>query len=409
MVRRAEGVFINRQRSLRIGLIYRNFNLGGSLHRFHVELARNLADKGHDVHVYSIGATRDTSLAPDCTFHDVPVATIRPGEFSARELLSFAVNAARAVRSERFDLVHTRLPSTWVGDIVHVPGVARGESARAGASALRRLASTGRHPGQLARLMLERKAVRSRQVIRYHVDSSQGLADLVRYYQVEPARVTIVPPGVNLDDFKPLVHKEELRHELGLPQTVAVILFCGHDFRRKGLDRAIAALAGMSQAAHLIIVGGHSADDERHYRGLATALGVAERVQFVGPRRDTHRFFQAADVFVLPTRVDMWGTTVVEAMATGLPAIVTDVAGSADVVEDGVSGYVLPSPFHVDLLASLLDRLAADAELRQRIGETAREQVRGLDWKHHVDIVEADMLAIAERGLRDMPTGSRLT
>ncbi len=383
-------------RSLRIALVYRHFNLSGSLERFHVELARGLADRGHEVHVYSIGATRDTSLAVGCTFHGVHVATVRPGEWSARELLSFAVNAARAVRKEPFDVVHTRLPSTWVGDIVHLAGVAPGEGARAGASAPRRFAGNLRHPGQLVRLGVERKAIRSRRVNRYHVDSSQVLADLVRFYRVDPARATIVPPGVNVDDFKPILQKGALRRELELPETATLILFCGHDFQRKGLDRAIAALARMSHPAHLVVVGGRGSAQERQYKQLATARGVAGRVHFAGPREDTHRFFQAADVFVLPTRVDMWGTTVVEAMATGIPAIVTDVAGSADIVDDGASGYVLPSPFDADLLSSLLDRLASDADLRQRVGETATERARGLEWKYHVDIVEAEMLAVAD-------------
>jgi glycosyltransferase involved in cell wall biosynthesis len=390
----------SRHRCLRIGLVYRHFNLGGSIHRSHVELARHLAGRGHDVHVYSIRATRDASLAPGCTFHDVPVATVRPGEWSARELLSFAVNAARAVGKEPFDVVHTRLPSTWIADILHLAGVVPGETARAGVPAPRRLAGNLRRPGQLVRLAVERRAVRSRRVHRYHVDSSEVMADLVRYYRVDPARVTIVPPGVNQHDFKPVFQKGALRRELELPETATLILFCGHDFKRKGLDRAIAALAGMSKGAHLVVVGGPGDGRERQYVQLAMALGVAGRVHFTGPREDTHRFFQAADVFVLPTRVDMWGGTVVEAMATGIPAIVTDVAGSADVVDDGESGYVLPSPFDAGRLSTLLDRLASDADLRRRLGENATERARGLEWEHHVDVVEAEMLGVADE-IRD--------
>ena len=389
----------SKHRSLRIGLVYRHFNLGGSIHRLHVELARHLADRGHEVHVYSILATRDTSLAPGCIFHDVPVSTVRPGEWSARELLSFALNAARAIKKEPFDLVHTRLPSTWVADILYLGGVVRGETARAGVSAPRRLAGNIRHPGRLGRLTVERRAVRSRRVSRYHVDSSQVLADLARYYRVDPARVTVVPPGVNLDEFKPVAQKKALRRELDLPETATLILFCGHDFKRKGLDRALEALAGMSQPAHLVVVGG-GGGRELPYKQRAAALGVAGRVHFAGPREDTHRFFQAADAFVLPTRVDMWGATVVEAMAAGIPAIVTDVAGSADVVDDGESGYVLPSPFDARRLSSLLDRLASDADLRRRVGRKATERARGLEWKHHVDVVEAEMLMVAE-AIRD--------
>jgi glycosyltransferase involved in cell wall biosynthesis len=185
-----------------------------------------------------------------------------------------------------------------------------------------------------------------------------------------------------------------------VPETEFLILFCGHDFKRKGLDRAIAALARMSQPAHLVVVGGVAGGRLPEYEQLVATLGVVDRVHFAGARHDTHRFFQAADVFVLPTRVDTWGITVVEAMATGIPAIVTDVAGSASFVEDGVSGYVLASPFDAGQLSALLDRLASDADLRVRVGESAGERARRLEWKHHVDVVEAELLAVATRAGR---------
>ena len=375
-----------------MALIYRHFNLGGSIQRAHVELARHLSERGHEVHVFSIGATRDKSIAPDCMFHDVPVATVRPGAWSARELVSFAFNSRRLVRSEPFDAIHTRLPSTWVADILYLGGVARGELERAPISSLRRLLQF-RRPAYLARLALERRAVRSRRVSRFHVDSDQVLHDLVRYHDVDPSRVLVLPPGVNLDEFRAAADRDEIRRELGLPHEATLLLFCGHDFNRKGLERAVAGLARMSEAAELIVVGGGA---DGSFRELASTLGVSERVHFYGARQDAARFFQAADVFLLPTHDDMWGATVVEAMATGIPPVVTDVAGSADVVEDGETGYVLRAPYDADELAAILDRLTADRELRLRMGAAASLRARTLAWSRHVDVLEAELIAVAD-------------
>ena len=83
-------------------------------------------------------------------------------------------------------------------------------------------------------------------------------------------------------------------------------------------------------------------------------------MHFIGPRTDTWRFFQAADIFVLPTRVDMWGMTVAEAMATAVPPVTTTSAGAADVITNGENGFVLPEPLDIEPARGTLDRLAAD-------------------------------------------------
>jgi hypothetical protein len=81
---------------MRIGLVYRHFNLSGSLPRLSVELARYLSGRDHDVHVFSIAHTTHESLAPRGKFHHVAAKDVRPGVWSARELWSFAWAACEA-------------------------------------------------------------------------------------------------------------------------------------------------------------------------------------------------------------------------------------------------------------------------------------------------------------------------
>jgi UDP-glucose:(heptosyl)LPS alpha-1,3-glucosyltransferase len=378
---------------LTVALVYRHFRLDGSLPRIHVELARYLASRGHDVHVYSIRETRDLSITIPCTFHDVPVPVVRTGRWSARELWSFAKNAAAQLARERFDVVHSRAPSTWIADVLDVPGIAEGEARRAGVGRVHWLASLIRHPGNAARVGIERRAVTNPRVARFHAASRLARDDLVRYYGVEPDRVSIIWPGVDLEQFTPAPSARVVRGELQLPADQILILFCGHDFRRKGLDRALQAIAGMREAAHLVVVGGR---DPTPYRRLANELGVEDRVHFVGRRSDAHHFFQAADMFVLPSRTEMWGATVVEAMATGVPVVVSGSAGVAEVVDRGETGFVLGEPFRIDELSSLLDRLATAPELRTRLGAAGRVRAAEFSWTEHGRRVEAELVAVAQ-------------
>lgn len=377
---------------LRLALVYRHFDLGGSIPRLQVELARFLARRGHEVHVYSIGKTTDRSLAPDCSFHSVPVAAVQAGgRWSARELASFAWNAGRLVEKAAYDCVYSRLPGAPPADILYLGGVAAGESQRAGIGKARRWAAMARHPGETARVALERRAVRGPRVRRFHVDSSQIAADLEAIHGVDLRRISVIPPGVNLDEFRPNPDPQAARRELGLPDGM-LVLFCGHYFRLKGLDRALVALARMRARATLVVVG---RQDPEPYLRLAAELGVADRVVFAGARGDAWRFFQAADAFVLPSRVEMWGATVVEAMATGVPPIVSGAAGSTEVVEHGRTGYVLSEPFSEDELTATLDLLASSPRLRLEVGGRARVAARFLSWDVVGRRIEAEIVQVA--------------
>jgi glycosyltransferase involved in cell wall biosynthesis len=366
-----------------LALVYRHFNTTGSLPRFHVELVRGLSRRGHEVHVFSTAGTTDERLAPAAVFHDVPVVTVAPGRFVARELGSFAWNAARMLERGSFDAIHTRHPSTWIADVLHVHGVFRARH-HEGTGRTRFLASQLRHPGNLSRTLIEWRAIRSSRVARFHVDSQLVCDDLERYYRVDPGQITVLPPGVNLDEFRP-GDRETARRELRLPDGF-LVLFCGHDFGRKGLDRLIDAIALMREGAHLVVVGG---GDAAPYMTRARRLGVD--AVFLGSRSDPALAYQAADVFVLPTRVDMWGVTVVEAMACGLPAIVTANAGVATAVREGTTGFVLRDAFDVKELAALLDRVSSDPNLRTRMGSAGVDAARPFSWDVHVTRVEQEL------------------
>jgi UDP-glucose:(heptosyl)LPS alpha-1,3-glucosyltransferase len=389
---------------MRIALVYAHFNMTGSLPREQVQLARYLVRAGHEVHAYAFAATSEPDLAPGVRFHDVPATRATDTRLGLPlHAATFARNATRMIERDRaaYDVVHGRGMSTWEQDIVHLTGVVSGERRRDRLSRDRngprqRLKDVVRRavsPIVPVRRFIERRILEDRVPLEIHTSSRFVRDDVLAAYDIDPSRIRVVTLGVDLDEFRAPSDRMAARREVGLSGPETIILFCGHSFKRKGLDRAIQGLGKMRDPARLVIVG---EDDPAPYLALARRLSVAERVHFTGPRTDTWRFFQAADIFLLPTRVDMWGMTIPEAMATGIPPVTTTGAGAADVITNEENGFVLSEPLDIDLLAAALDRLAGDPELRHRIGRAAEKRARSLTWDEHCRQVEAAMGDIAQ-------------
>jgi glycosyltransferase involved in cell wall biosynthesis len=386
---------------MKIALVGQAFQTNGSIPRQQVEVARYLAGAGHEVHVYSDPRLRDASAVPSVVFHDVVSAAYSTGRYrGAWRMYSYARAADRLLARERreFDVVYARGLVTTQADIVHFPGVylgelARGRAARNHAGPTRKAKDALEpvvYPVGRVRVGLERRLLRTVAVA--HADSPLVRDDLLRYYDADPARLDVVPPGVNLTEFDVASDRVASRRELGLPTDLPLVLFCGHDFERKGLDRTLAAMARLRTPATLVVVGG---GEVAPYLATAQRLGIADRVVFAGGRSDAGRYYRAADVVALPTRVDMWGAPVIEAMATGVPPVTSEVAGAAEAVTDGETGFVLPEPFDVARLAEVLDSIIADPERRDRMGKSARAAAARYSWDHIGARIEAAMIDVA--------------
>ncbi|MGH3024885.1 MAG: glycosyltransferase, partial [Gaiellaceae bacterium] len=168
------------------------------------------------------------------------------------------------------------------------------------------------------------------------------------------------------------------RSTMNVPGERLVLLFVGDNFERKGLDRAIGAVARSRQNVELWVAGGGVQDT---YRELARSLGVADRTRFLGrvPKERLTGVYSAADVFVLPSRQDAWGHPTIEAMAAGRVALVSEYSGSEEAVESGVTGFVLDGGGSSEEIAALLDGPLGRQESRQAIGDRAVEAVTMFD------------------------------
>jgi UDP-glucose:(heptosyl)LPS alpha-1,3-glucosyltransferase len=148
-----------------------------------------------------------------------------------------------------------------------------------------------------------------------------------------------------------------MRQELGADPSDTLLLFIGSGFKTKGLNRALISLSHLpptlQENAHLVVIG---QDQAGPYRRLAQKLKIADKVRFLGGRTDIPELLAAGDLLIHPAYMENTGTILLEAIASGLPVIATDVCGYADHIIKANAGEVLPSPFDQ---AQLDEQLAA--------------------------------------------------
>ena len=153
---------------------------------------------------------------------------------------------------------------------------------------------------------------------------------------------------------------------------------------QKGLDLLIQAFARLPDPAEgawrLVLVG--DGPERKSLEAMALREGLGDRVVFEGFQPNPSSYMARASIFVLPSRFEGMPNALLEAMAAGLPVIVSDASpGPLEMVEPGVHGLVVPSD-NADALAAALARLMADPALRQHLGEAGRARLRSLEWPH---------------------------
>lgn len=190
-------------------------------------------------------------------------------------------------------------------------------------------------------------------------------------------KVSIIPHGVDTVRFKPItVDRESYREEHHLPPDAILVGLVAHLVPVKGHDDLIAAAAKCPDV-YLVFAG---RANDRDYLALlqkqVQALNSEKRVHFLGKVDDVPEFLAQMDIIVLPTKQRGEGCPVslLEAMACGKACIATDVPGSRDIIEDGVSGLLVP-PEDPSALANAIRRLMDDPDLRARLGAAARQRV----------------------------------
>jgi glycosyltransferase involved in cell wall biosynthesis len=204
---------------------------------------------------------------------------------------------------------------------------------------------------------------------------------------LDRSRFVFIPNGVDLERFKPASPevRAEFQHQLGIPTGAPVVLFVGFFSREKNPDvlfeawrslfergiRSTLVLVGATRGTYYEIDGGLA----ERIRQRAAAGGLSDRVIFVESAEHIEQYFRAADLFALPTAREGLPNVLLEAMACGVPPVITRLEGVTDwIVTPGVTGELVPS-VDSQAFADAIERLLAAPERREAIAAAARTHV----------------------------------
>jgi glycosyltransferase involved in cell wall biosynthesis len=193
--------------------------------------------------------------------------------------------------------------------------------------------------------------------------------------------VRVIPNGVDTAHFSPserLARRPEARLRRKFQESDFVLLLIGNDWPVKGLETVLRAMAALRELSIHVIAAGD--DSPGTFRETAKSLGISERCHFEPSREDVLDFYAAADLYVSPSREDSFGLPVAEAMACGLPAITSMHAGVAELIRDGMDGFILRPFDDFQGLARMLQRLHADEALRRNAGDAAAKAAAQWTW-----------------------------
>jgi glycosyltransferase involved in cell wall biosynthesis len=210
----------------------------------------------------------------------------------------------------------------------------------------------------------------------YVAVSPRVAVELQQIYKVPASCIRVIPNGIDLDRFTcDTAAGLRVRAEFNIPADAKLLLFAGHEFRRKGLAHAIGALERLGPDVWMLVVG---SDNPAPYRKLAATS--SNRLVFAGSRKDMPALYAAADAFVLPTAYETFSLVCMEAMACSTPVFATPVGGIEDYLVDGVNGYQIQ--MDADDIAGKIAKVFADPDLTRRLGDGAHATALNYGWDH---------------------------
>ncbi len=355
------------ERRLRIALLVDRFGRKfGGAESYGLELFSILAQR-HDV----------TVIAHDFD-HDLPVREIRIHSShhwpSWIRVCHYAWQARKHVQSG-FDIVHSHM-NAGVGH-VQVAHVIPVQYRKLVGKRWHQRVSKWLEPSTAAYLLLERASFAKRSahcVVAVSPMIRQQLVDC----GVSQETIPVIPPGVHLQKSDAIIRRQ-IRAQLGWSDKIVGCLMVARNPLRKGLKTLLEALERMPHDVQLLVVGAEQ--DLRNKLGKIPS-GVMQRVVLQPPVTDVNPFYQAADVFVHPTLNDSFGMAPLEAMAHGLPVVMSGerYCGFAKYCEDDQNALLMDDPKDAQALARAIEDVIGDPQRRSRLIMQGRALAASMSW-----------------------------
>jgi glycosyltransferase involved in cell wall biosynthesis len=227
-------------------------------------------------------------------------------------------------------------------------------------------------------LKLDRWVANSRMVHKMTAVSEKTRRFCIKREGIRSDKTVTIPNGINLEEFDGLAaasSRKEIRRELGLATNVPIVTIVARLHVQKGhkyLFESIPFILKKAPTAHFVLVGDGAL--RAHLEADVAGRGLNESVRFLGVRSDVPALLRASDCFVLPSLWEGMPNCVLEAMAAKIPVIATAVDGIVEVVEDGISGLLVP-PKDPQALGRCIVEILTDSALAQSLGQAGRRRV----------------------------------
>jgi UDP-glucose:(heptosyl)LPS alpha-1,3-glucosyltransferase len=370
---------------MKIALAHKRLELRGGTERVLYRTAEGLRDRGHEVHLFCHEFR--IPVPRGVWGHQVP-GIARPR--SARALM-FALLAPRVIAKHACDVVLSfdRILSQDIFRSSEGPRKVLLEKLKNHSGMLRKIWYSISLYHQLL-VGIEKLQVQGNRSGKLIANSEQTKQEFIEVYGIPEDQIVVIHNGVDSVRFNPrrrLKEGKKLREDLGIPRRAPVVLFVGTGFRRKGLSRLLELWERRElPGVYLLVVG----NDARLPRYRKRWSGEKE-VIFAGRQENVEDYYACANLLVLPAIREAFGNVVLEAMASGLPVIISGDVGAAAGVKGPLSEGILSNP---NDSAELKDKILRMLE-RERWASLAREArlaAEKYNWENYLDRVEQTLL-----------------
>jgi len=354
----------------KVAVVIPKYGLVGGAEQFAAELTgRLISATGYDFHIY---ANRMGKSSAPVTFHRVPIISF-PKFLTTPSFAHFVQNR---INHDNISFIHSH-ERIFAADIFTMHGIPH----RYWIHNIRR---KNMSLFDLATAWVEKRLVYEGNCKKFIAVSSLTRDIFLQEYPLDPDKITVIHPGVDLNDYarkdKGAV-RSSIRRELGINAADPVILFVSMNFEIKGLDNILFALAKLKtqKKSFKLVVAGKG--NIKKYTQLAQKTGIASDVIFVGPvsKEKLIDLYLAGDFYIMLSQFDTFGMVVLEAMAAGLPAIISSNVGARDLIREGENGFIIEDTSDTDTVAAKI-ALLLDEGIRRPLALAAYQTAVHNTW-----------------------------
>lgn len=380
---------------MKIALVHKRLDLKGGTERDLCQTAKGLRDLGHEVHLFC----SEYAIEPPEGVSAHRVSVLPLGR-TAR-LWSFAWFAQQEIAKAGCDVV-IGFGRVVRQDILRCGGgTHRGFLRRLGEKAgLERRVWQQISPYHRSLLAMERRQYDPRNSKLIIAVSEQVKRDIQGNYGVPDKKIVVLYNGVDTRRFDParrVEHRSRTRKRWNIPLEAPLVLFVGSGFRRKGLDQLL-ALWKSPELEHVFLMVLGSDARLGSYRARANAVAPG-RIIFAGRQEDIENYYLAADVVALPSLQEAFGNVILEALACGLPVLVSREAGAAELLGGQLREGVLDRLSDPENLKQKLLHVLEQAK-HPRCSLEARSIAAQYSWENHFRNLEGLLLKVRKADAR---------